>query len=127
MKLFRFLKVSFGETSCFPLAFGLPAVLLIVATLFFLLGSKNYIHRPLNGSVLSDVSRVFRTAIKEKYKKRNNEQRLNHWIDYAAPLYDSKLITEVKSLLSVLSIFVPISLFWMIYDQQGKLFFQIFY
>uniref|UniRef100_A0AC35TR95 MFS domain-containing protein n=1 Tax=Rhabditophanes sp. KR3021 TaxID=114890 RepID=A0AC35TR95_9BILA len=82
----------FGSETCFPLAFGIPGVLMLLAFLFFLSGWKHY---------------------------KPKQDTAAHWIDYAAASFDKNIITGVKSLCNVAVIYGPIALFWALYDQQA--------
>uniref|UniRef100_A0A0M3HI61 Sulfate_transp domain-containing protein n=1 Tax=Ascaris lumbricoides TaxID=6252 RepID=A0A0M3HI61_ASCLU len=47
-----------GHDSCYPLAFGVPAALMILATVFFVLGSKYYKKYPPKENVIFRVVAV---------------------------------------------------------------------
>ncbi|CAG2116656.1 unnamed protein product, partial [Medioppia subpectinata] len=57
----------FGRDSCFPLAFGVPAVLMIVSL----------------------------TSLGRKFFKKG--QKRDHWLDYADDKYDAQTITDFKA------------------------------
>ena len=59
------------ETTCFPLAFGVPAVFMILAVISFVLASKWYVKVPPLGNPIVDVAKVtwvgnIKTNISEK-------------------------------------------------------------
>jgi dipeptide/tripeptide permease len=109
---------SFGAQSCYPLAFGLPAVLMLIATMVFLFGSKLYVKVPPGGNVVVKIASVVYTAIREKRKAHSSYPI--HWLEYATYAYPEELIRDTQAVLSVLKIFAPIPLFWMLYDQQAS-------
>lgn len=41
-----------------------------------------------------------------------------HWLDHASDKYDNKLIEEIKIMLKVLVLFLPVPIYWALYDQQ---------
>lgn len=43
----------------------------------------------------------------------------SHWLDYAEPRHGPKLVNEVKILLKVLVLYLPLPVFWALFDQQG--------
>lgn len=43
-----------------------------------------------------------------------------HWLDYAEEKYGRKLVRETKILLKILVLYVPLPLFWALFDQQGS-------
>lgn len=108
----------FGQESCYPLAFGLPALLMLVATIIFVAGSRLYVRVAPGGNVIVKIVSVVWTALKEK--RRAAAAYPIHWLEYATYAYPEELIKDVQSLFSVLVIFIPIPLFWMLYDQQAS-------
>jgi dipeptide/tripeptide permease len=48
---------------------------------------------------------------------KHHEQR-EHWLDYADDKYDSTLISDTKATLSVLFLYLPLPVFWALFDQQ---------
>lgn len=59
----------------------------------------------------------FQTAIKEKSKSK--EVKKDHWLDYAADKHGNDLVEDIKSTLKVLVLYIPLPVFWALFDQQG--------
>lgn len=115
----------FGEGSCYPLAFGLPAALMLVATVVFVSGSVAYVKHPPAGNVSLQVLRVLVSAGwargRAMFRRRDGESRGSSWLDYADMRQNSPaFVRDVRILLGILAVFAPISLFWALYDQQGS-------
>ena len=47
-----------GEDTCFPLAFGIPAIFMFIAVGAFLMASKWYVKVPPMGNPIIDVAKV---------------------------------------------------------------------
>lgn len=45
---------------------------------------------------------------------------MSHWLEYAEPKYSQKLISDIKSVLKVLTLFLLLPFFWALFDQQGS-------
>lgn len=43
-----------------------------------------------------------------------------HWLDYAESSYGHNLIDDVKSLMKILVLYIPLPFFWALQDQQGS-------
>ncbi|KAI1697354.1 POT family domain-containing protein [Ditylenchus destructor] len=108
------------QDSCYPLAFGVPAVLM--------------------ENVFGEVYRATKAAIVNK--SRGKSRKRDHWLDYYMDTHicerDSKcmelqqrkrdkslcqkrtFIEDIKSLLRVLIMYLPAPMFWALYDQQGS-------
>lgn len=125
----------------YAVAFGLPAVLLLVATVLFALGSRGYTkyHVPKGPSVFTIFYRVIRTAWVERKKSREHptafqssaddsspgaitseNMQKTPFLDYAKPLMGDQVVEDVRSVLKVLLVFVPLPVFWSLYDQHAS-------
>jgi len=109
----------FGQSTCFPLAFGVPAVLMIVAVVVFFSGKWLYKIHPAEGNVMVDVSRCVSHAVGRKLKAGGSEKR-DHWLDFASDKFDKDLIEDTKRVLRVLLLYLPLPVFWALFDQQGS-------
>ncbi|XP_034839700.1 peptide transporter family 1-like isoform X1 [Maniola hyperantus] len=107
----------FGENSCYSLAFGVPGVLMIISIIFFVAGKRLYIIKNPSGNVLGKVSSCIGHAIMNSSKSK---QKREHWLDHADDKYDANMIEDIKSLLRVLVLFLPLPVFWALFDQQGS-------
>ncbi|XP_052530882.1 solute carrier family 15 member 2 isoform X6 [Tympanuchus pallidicinctus] len=110
----------FGE-DCYALAFGVPAALMVLALVVFIAGSGLYRKTPPQGNVLLEVCKCIGFAIKNRLKNRSRQiPRRDHWLDWASEQYSKQLIAEVKMVTRVLFLFLPLPMFWALFDQQGS-------
>ncbi|EYC03736.1 hypothetical protein Y032_0092g2595 [Ancylostoma ceylanicum] len=110
----------FDSQYCFPLAFGVPGVLMVVALLFFLAGWKWYKKcPPSRENVAGAVVSCMWTAGKRTLAGRSSKP-VAHWLDRAAPEHSPEMIQAVKSFVNVAVIFGPLVFFWALFDQQGS-------
>ncbi|CAK1554112.1 unnamed protein product [Leptosia nina] len=107
----------FGDQDCYSLAFGVPGILMIVSIIFFVAGKRLYIIKKPSGNIIGKVFTCIGHAIVRSVKSRNKRE---HWLDHADDKYDTSLIEDVKSLLRVLVLFIPLPVFWALFDQQGS-------
>ncbi|KAJ8012348.1 hypothetical protein DPEC_G00041770 [Dallia pectoralis] len=105
---------------CYALAFGVPAILMIVALVVFISGSGLYKKSPPAGNVLSDVCKCVGLAIKNRWKSSKFDPKRKHWLDWAEEKYPKRLIHEIKMVLRVLMLYIPLPMFWALFDQQGS-------
>ncbi|GFY77018.1 peptide transporter family 1 [Trichonephila inaurata madagascariensis] len=108
----------FGSDSCYPLAYGIPAALMLVALILFLIGKPLYKIKPAEGNIFASVFKCICHAISRKSKSK--EKKKSHWLDYADDEFDKDLIKDIKTLLRVLWIFIPVPIFWALFDQTGS-------
>uniref|UniRef100_A0A3Q2YJG8 Solute carrier family 15 member 2 n=1 Tax=Hippocampus comes TaxID=109280 RepID=A0A3Q2YJG8_HIPCM len=105
---------------CYALAFGVPAALMMVALVVFILGSSLYRRNPPQGNILLEVCNCIGFAIKNRWRRSKYESKRRHWLDWAEDKYSKRLITEIKMVLRVLLLYIPLPMFWALFDQQGS-------
>uniref|UniRef100_A0AAF5DMB3 Oligopeptide transporter 1 n=1 Tax=Strongyloides stercoralis TaxID=6248 RepID=A0AAF5DMB3_STRER len=130
-----------GQDTCFPLAFGVPAALMIVATVVFMAGSFKYKKPKVKNNVFGEVWNVVKNALKNKFKKSSGKK--DHWLDHYLTTHrcssdekclklqsekkDSSLcqkcefVDDIKQLFRLAIMFLPVPIFWALYDQQGSI------
>jgi len=125
----------------YAVAFGVPAILLLVATVLFALGSRGYTkyHVPKGPSAFAVFYRVIRTAWTERKRSResgevfppsatdsspgaitNENMQQTPFLDYAKPIMGDQIVEDVRCVLKVLLVFVPLPVFWSLYDQHAS-------
>ncbi|GAB0094456.1 peptide transporter family 1 [Sergentomyia squamirostris] len=109
----------FDEDTCFSLAFGVPAILMFTSIIIFVAGKFLYVLKPPAGNMLVKVSSCIGNAISVRRKERKTNPR-EHWLDYAEEKHGKQLITEIKTLFNVLVLYIPLPVFWALFDQQGS-------
>ncbi|KAJ2954424.1 hypothetical protein O0L34_g2692 [Tuta absoluta] len=107
----------FGDEDCYSLAFGVPAILMVVSIVFFIIGKRWYIIKNPAGNIIGKVAACSWHAIVRSFKSKEKRE---HWLDHADDKYDTNLIEDVKALLRVLLLFIPLPVFWALFDQQGS-------
>lgn len=125
----------FGNDSCYPLAFGIPAFLMIVATLVFMSGSYWYKKVPPKENIIFRVIGTIVRALRNKMTSSSSHHRA-HWLEYSLDGHDCaaspeckalhgncaqrRYIQDVKQLFRVMVMMIPVPMFWALYDQQGS-------
>ncbi|XP_073503617.1 solute carrier family 15 member 2 isoform X2 [Phyllobates terribilis] len=108
-------------TDCYALAFGVPAALMFFALIVFVCGSGMYKKYPPQGNILASVFKCIGFAIKNRWNHRSKQYpKREHWLDWASEKHTKKLITEVKMVTKVLFLYIPLPMFWALFDQQGS-------
>uniref|UniRef100_A0A8D2NZW5 Solute carrier family 15 member 1 n=1 Tax=Zosterops lateralis melanops TaxID=1220523 RepID=A0A8D2NZW5_ZOSLA len=108
-----------AKQECYPLAFGVPAILMAVALVVFVIGSKMYKKVKPQGNIILEVSKCVGFAIKNRLRHCGKEfPKREHWLDWASEKYDKQLIAQTKMVLRVLFLYIPLPMFWAVFDQQ---------
>ena len=94
-------------------AFGIPGVLMGIATLIFWLGRQQYVKIPPTGKNPHSFAAVVSSAWR-------NRGRARGFLDGARAEHPEEAVEGVKAVFRVLSIFAFIPFFWMLFDQKAS-------
>ncbi|XP_037542399.1 solute carrier family 15 member 1 [Nematolebias whitei] len=110
-----------SQQQCYALAFGVPAALMVVALIVFIVGSGMYYKAKPEGNIMLDVCKCIGFAMKNRYRHRSSKYpKREHWMDWADEKYDKLLIAQIKMVLKVLFLYIPLPMFWTLFDQKGS-------
>lgn len=108
----------FGDDTCYALGFGFPALLMLVSVLLFILGKRFYKLKTPKRNVMLEFVKCSWVAARKKC--HHSQPRREHWLDYAKEKFDWKLIQDMKKVFAIITLFVPLPIFWSLFDQQGS-------
>lgn len=111
-------NTSCFNSSCYPIAFGIPAILMIVALGLFFFGRNMYRIYPPTGSVVKNFFCCIGRALRNRCRSKSESKE--HWLDYADDHYDAEFIHDVRCVLRTFVLFIPLPVFWALFDQQGS-------
>lgn len=106
------IMVNYGPA----LAFGVPGILMAIATFVFWLGRKKYRKVPPSGYKRENFVMINFHALKCALSGRKDK---TVW-DQVGESFSQKSIDGVKAVYRVLAVFAFIPLFWALYDQNGS-------
>lgn len=95
------------------IAFGIPGILMFVATFIFWLGRHHYVHVPPTGKNPHSTSRVLWSGLRNFSKQKGffNGALLDH---------PEQAVNDVKAAFNVGKIFIAVTIFWALFDQHGS-------
>ncbi|MCT4640876.1 MAG: POT family MFS transporter [Bacteriovoracaceae bacterium] len=96
-------------------AFGVPGILMAIATFIFWLGRNDFVHIPPTGKVPHGTGAVLLSAIKNFSKRGDNGILGGALVDHPQGSVD-----DVKAAFGVIKIFAGVSVFWALFDQHGS-------
>jgi len=106
----------FGGEDCYSVAFGVPALLMIVATIIIIIGRPLYTMKPPQGNIIPSVVGCVLYGLKQKLAGEKAE----HWLDLAKDKYEDRLVEDVKAVMRVLVLYLPLPIWWALFDQTGS-------
>ena len=95
-------------------AFGVPGILMLIATIIFWAGRKTYVIVPPRGPSPHSFLKVVLSALRTK---RSGE---THWLDRAKGAHPEAAVEGAKAVFRVITVFLPIPFFWMLFDQKAS-------
>ncbi|XP_052814791.1 solute carrier family 15 member 1-like [Mya arenaria] len=108
------------EDDCYLLAFGVPAILMLLSICLFFMGRNQYTRVPPTGDVIGKTFKCIFSGIVGKFQSTKYEEERPHWLYYADDKFENWFIEDVRRLLRVLLMFLPLPLFWALNNQQGS-------
>jgi POT family proton-dependent oligopeptide transporter len=95
-------------------AFGLPGVLMAVATLIFWLGRHQYTDVPPTGHNPHGFGSVVASALTAK------DPQGRKGLDRALAAHPPEAVDAVRAVFAVVPLFLPLAFFWALFDQKGS-------
>ena len=97
-------------------AFGIPGVLMFIATFIFWLGRNQFVHIPPTKSDGHGLVHIVKSALK------NGKNRVAgmSFLDAAIKDHSQEQIDAVKAVFDIAKLFAAISVFWALFDQHGS-------
>ncbi|MDZ4678548.1 MAG: POT family MFS transporter [Oligoflexia bacterium] len=98
-------------------AFGIPGILMAIATFVFWLGRKQYVIVPPTGKT-GDVGLmpIVFYAMKNQAKRKTGES----YLDVAKNKYTEEQVAGAKAAINIFKVFASCTAFWALFDQHGS-------
>ncbi len=106
-----------GSMWGYRVAFGVPGVLMFLATLIFWLGRKKYTRIPPSSQTRSAG---FMEVTRHAFRNRGLRQAGQSVWDVARQRFSEKEVEAARSVWPVLAVFAPITIFWALFDQTSS-------
>lgn len=95
-------------------AFGIPGLLMALATIIFFLGRKKYVRVPPGGINKNNFVFISIYALFNLGKKQKGQS----WLDVAKGEYNVEKVEGVKAVYRVMAVFIFAPIFWAMWDQN---------
>ncbi|RZK75051.1 MAG: MFS transporter, partial [Pedobacter sp.] len=95
-------------------AFGVPGILMALATIIFFAGRKHYVKVPPSGMNKNNFLFISLYALFNISKKEKGQ----HWLDVAKGKFDAQRVDGIKSVYRVMAVFAFIPIYWAMWDQN---------
>ena len=95
-------------------AFGIPGILMFIATVIFWMGRHHYVRVPPTGPNPHSFLKVVGSAL--RHRKQGS-----HWLDGAAREHPAEAVEGAKAVFRISALLLPtIPFFWMLFDQKAS-------
>ena len=95
------------------IAFGVPGILMAIATVLFWMGRNHYVHIPPTGANPHGTGKVLLSAVK-------NFGQGKGFFNGALSDHPEQAVEDVKAAFAVGKIFLAVTIFWALFDQHGS-------
>jgi POT family proton-dependent oligopeptide transporter len=95
-------------------AFGIPGILMGIATIIFFSGRKKYVRVPPKGVNRNNFVFISVYALFNIGKKKKGES----WLDVSKASFDPEKVEGIKAVYRVMSVFIFVPIFWAMWDQN---------
>ncbi len=97
-------------------AFGIPGVLMLIATFIFWMGRNEFVHVPPTKSDGHGLFNVVASAFKNSSSRKAGES----FLDGALKEHSREQVDSVKAVFDIAKLFASIAIFWALFDQHGS-------
>jgi dipeptide/tripeptide permease len=108
----------FGSDSCYPLAFAVPTLSILVATILMISGKSFFKMVPPSGNLFLNVCGCILYGIRGKFMQC--KEKKSHWLEHSTEKFGRKLVSDTKIILGTFTIFLPTAIYWAVFMQQGS-------
>lgn len=98
------------------IAFGIPGVLMFIATFVFWMGRNEFVHVPPSKSDGHGFMNIMMSAFKNSSTRKAGEP----FLDGALKEHSREQIDAAKAVIDIAKLFAAISVFWALFDQHGS-------
>jgi POT family proton-dependent oligopeptide transporter len=98
------------------IAFGIPGVLMFIATFVFWMGRNEFVHVPPTKGDGHGLFHVVKSAIKFSSSRKKGEK----FLDGALKEHSVEQVEAVRAVFDIAKLFAAISVFWALFDQHGS-------
>jgi len=109
-----------GQQTCYPLAFGVLTLVILLSLVILLAGNSTYKKRHVTSNVLLEAWKCIFHAFGQKLKK--SHQNHIHWLDRANDKYPEVFIADLKHALMICLVLTPTVVTWAMIFQTGSSF-----
>uniref|UniRef100_H0XE89 Solute carrier family 15 member 1 n=1 Tax=Otolemur garnettii TaxID=30611 RepID=H0XE89_OTOGA len=115
-----------SQQACYPLAFGVPAALMAVSLIVFVMGSSMYKKYQPQGNVMAKVVKCIGVSVSEALSQKGRNRNgpgvydTHPWSKERIKSDEERLICQIKMVTKVMFLYIPLPMFWALFDQQGS-------
>jgi len=110
----------FNRADCYFIAFIVPACLMVVAVIAFVMGKSKYIVKKPSGNIFAEFIKATWNGLRNKCKSKEDKE---HFLDHCdTEKYPQKRLEEFKYLYPLIVMYLPLPFFWALFDMQGSRF-----
>jgi dipeptide/tripeptide permease len=108
---------------CYMFAFAVPTLFMLLSLVLFVCGTTMYkAEEKPTENLFKNVAHCICHALKAKFKNYKEEKNVltgkSNWLDYSHDKFDVQFVDDVKCIVKVVCMFIPVPVFWALFEQQ---------
>ncbi|VVC43840.1 Proton-dependent oligopeptide transporter family [Cinara cedri] len=107
------------DLNVYAIRFGFSALMMTIAVSIFVCGYPYYLFKEPIPNILPEMIKCIFLAIWKKYTSCQKKTKHKHLFEYAENSFPCYIINDTKKTLYILFIYIPLSMFWSLPDQQN--------
>uniref|UniRef100_H0X1P3 Solute carrier family 15 member 1 n=1 Tax=Otolemur garnettii TaxID=30611 RepID=H0X1P3_OTOGA len=111
----------YDQEACYPLAFGVPAALMAVSLILLNIRRKKIPLAITGRNLHLQILTLIQNWINNRYTSSGNNFFIVFYLfEYGRVKFTERLICQIKMVTKVMFLYIPLPMFWALFDQQGS-------
>ncbi|XP_050054253.1 peptide transporter family 1-like isoform X4 [Aphis gossypii] len=98
--------------------FGLVVITMSISISVFVCGNPYYFFKKSLTNILPKMIKCILFSLWKRLTSRCKETKNKHWLESAKDSFSNETINDTKKTLHILYLYIPLSVFWSLFDQQ---------
>ncbi|XP_060836268.1 solute carrier family 15 member 2-like [Rhopalosiphum padi] len=102
----------------YSMRFGMVVISMAISISVFVCGSTYYFFKKSLTNILPKMIKCILLSLWKRLTSRYDETKNKHWLELAKDSFSNEIINDTKKTLHMLCLYIPLSVFWSLFDQQ---------
>ncbi|XP_029343799.1 solute carrier family 15 member 2-like [Acyrthosiphon pisum] len=114
----KILLYSGHNVNEYVIRFGMVVITMAISISVFVCGTPYYLFRKSLPNILPKMIKCIFFSLWKQLTSPCKETKNEHWLEMAKNSFPNDIINDTKKTLHMLCLYIPLSIFWSLFDQQ---------